>query len=183
MNPKLYCKRASLLLYHLARMLLLASLTDLQDAMGKNGPSNVKPAMQRLQLWWSSSSNESLQAAAEATKLIAIINNNANAQAAIPYSPIGLFLAHVILWALFMTGSSETMDRVRAQVQSLRVPSSTAQQLESILHYSMASPPGHPATQDGPRVLLKHGAGMLVKLGGWGAALNLALLLHRRAEL
>lgn len=56
--------------------------------------------------------------------------------------------------------------------------------LKSVM--SIETPSGQPDSStkgDAPKLLFKSAAEMLTQLGTWGASLNLALLIHRRAEM
>ncbi|KAH8886914.1 hypothetical protein GQ53DRAFT_726795 [Thozetella sp. PMI_491] len=178
-NPKTYFGSVSLFLYHLMNMLLCVSLIDLQDAMGKSGPVCITTSMRRLELWCMRDYSWPIQAAEEAAKLISL----ADLQLTAPYGTIGIFLAHVLLWAIFKTAPPATIDRVKDCVARARIPASTAHELSSMLTSASACDPALPPEKTGPSSIFRHGAGMLVRVRPWGVSLNLALLLHRRADL
>lgn len=177
-------------------MSLNVSITDLQEAIGKDGPDGIKPAINRLKVWsldgyfasasWGSSAvqdtkSQAFMGAVEAINTIASIANRPSAQAAVPYSLIGLFLAHVLLWGFAMTASPESKQLLRQHVSQLSLSGPIAEQLSSVLESSLcANPtPGF----DAPCSIFKHAAYSLTRLGTWGASLNMALLLHKRSEL
>ncbi|KAL6411615.1 C2H2 type zinc finger domain protein [Ilyonectria robusta] len=191
----LYFQEASSLLYGLTRMSLNVSITDLQEAIGKDGPDGIKPAINRLKVWsldgyfasasWSSAvqdtKSQAFMGAVEAINTIASIANRPSAQAAVPYSLIGLFLAHVLLWGFAMTTSPESKQLLRQHVSQLSLTGPIAEQLSSVLESSLSANPT--PGFDAPCSIFKHAAYSLTRLGTWGASLNMALLLHKRSEL
>lgn len=191
----LYFQEAASLLYGLTRMSLNVSITDLQEAIGKDGPDGIKPAINRLKVWsldgyfasasWSSvvqdTKSQAFIGAVEAINTISSIANRPSAQAAVPYSLIGLFLAHVLLWGFAMTTSPESKQLLRQHVSQLSLTGPIAGQLSSVLESSLSANPT--PGFDAPCSIFKHAAYSLTRLGTWGASLNMALLLHKRSEL
>ncbi|KAH7153567.1 fungal-specific transcription factor domain-containing protein [Dactylonectria macrodidyma] len=195
-GTSLYFQEAASLLHCLTRMFLSVSLTDLQDAIGKNGPDSINSALDRLKVWsidgcvasrqWGLSTvqdlkSPALQAAIEATNVIACISGRSSVQAAVPYSFIGLFLAHILLWGFAMTAEPEAKQLLIQHVCQFPLSGPISEQLSSVLDSALSahSTPG----SDGPCIIFKHAAYALTRLGTWGASLNMALLLHKRSEL
>jgi hypothetical protein len=109
-------------------------------------------------------------------------NHNIHEDSA-PYSIVTLFLCHVILWAFVNVSAAsqrqQLLDRV-AENKDLH-----SSRFFNVLKNSLwlgTDDVGERNT-DAPKLLFKSGAEMLTQLGTWGASLNLALLIHRRAEM
>lgn len=135
-----------------------------------------------------------LDSSMEAIHTILYIDENVLANAAVPYSLISLFLAHVLLWSFAFSAPKTLREQLRQRIHQ-DVPLSTrmTRQLSTALEAALTnqtvdvSGMGSNAPQspgiDGPQAILKHGAQVMTRLGTWGASLNLALLLHRRVDM
>ena len=98
-----------------------------------------------------------------------------------PYSLIAIFLCHVILW-VFVSVSAK--DQRMQLLERLELD----KDLRSSTFISLLRGDAEVGEDDGTgrvqkKVLFRSGAEMLTRLGTWGASLNLALLLQRRAEM
>ncbi|KAH7120367.1 fungal-specific transcription factor domain-containing protein [Dactylonectria estremocensis] len=193
-GASLHFQEAASLLHSLTRMFLNVSLTDLQDAIGKNGP-DINSALDRLKFWsldgcfvsgqWGSTVQDpkspALSAATEAVNIIACISDRPSVQAATPYSFISLFLAHLLLWGFAITAEPESKHMLKQQVCQLSLSGPIAEQLSSVLDSALSANPT--PGFDAAGLIFKHAAYALTRLGTWGASLNMALLLHKRSEL
>ncbi|KAJ2894129.1 hypothetical protein MKZ38_007917 [Zalerion maritima] len=207
-TPKSYFHLDSSLLHGLVRMFLNVSLTDLQDAIGKNGQAGIDLAMRRLRVWASrkhsrpispASTTEkvrnqtgkqtepepwALSAVMEAIKIIAFISCDSSrtneAQAAGPYCTISLFLSHVVLWAFAVVASPEAKTAMRDMVE--RHASQEGLRIHDMGNWLESTLPNQYSAASG-RIIFRNGAKGLTKIGIWGASLNLALLLRRRSDL
>jgi hypothetical protein len=91
-----------------------------------------------------------------------------------PYSIIALFLCHVVLW-VYASVSTEAEKRRLVGIVDV-VEGLRGSEFVEVLKRALEE-------RGEPKVLFKSAAEMLTKLGTWGAALNLALLIHKRAEM
>lgn len=106
-----------------------------------------------------------------------------------PYSIITLFLCHVVLWVFAKVCPSEQKYRFLRIVAENEVLRSSA--FFAVLQRALdlddegvaAQSRGSTDKNYAPNILFKCGAEMLTRLGTWGAALNLALMIHKRAEM
>lgn len=102
-----------------------------------------------------------------------------------PYSIITLFLCHVVLWVFATVCPTEQKFRfLRAVAENEGLRSSA---FFAVLRRALAlDEDGQRKTtdkNDAPNILFKCGAEMLTRLGTWGTSLNLALMIHQRAEM
>ena len=103
-----------------------------------------------------------------------------------PYSVVALFLCHVVLWVFASVSPPPERQRLLEDVEANAELRSS--HFFNVLRTGMSTelPSGHSdglTRGDAPKVLFKCAAEMLTQLGTWGASLNLALLIHRRAEI
>lgn len=102
-----------------------------------------------------------------------------------PYSIITLFLSHVVLWVFAKVCAGEQKSVLLGMVGDNEVLRSSA--FFAVLQQAMAvdeeGVAGKTNSKDAPNILFKFGAEMLTRVGTWGAALNLALMIHQRAEM
>ncbi|KUJ16637.1 uncharacterized protein LY89DRAFT_586564 [Mollisia scopiformis] len=176
----------SVVIHHLSTILLDVPLSDLQNAIGKDGIGGIVQAMTNLSNWARRSPHIADQAAYNATKTIVSLapSNNLsddgvrNVDTA-PYSLIALFLCHIVLWAYATVAPREQKMRLLHSVMqhpALRI-SAFVVLLKRALGLDGQEEDGE------PKLLFRSAAEMLTRLGTWGGSLNLALLLHRRAEM
>ncbi|KAL3427196.1 alpha-L-rhamnosidase (RhaA is able to hydrolyze alpha-1) [Phlyctema vagabunda] len=185
---------AAVVLYHLATILLDVSLTDLQNAIGKDGSSGISQAMINLNKWAAEAPRKAAIVAYNAVKTIVSLtskqsrfDDDAHLTGTIPYNLITIFLCHVVLWA-FVSASNDSQKSQLLQIlcTDQEVCSSS---FFSTLKRGLSSQDRDPEIVDSltisefQRFIFKSAAEMLAQFATWGAALNLALLLHNRAEM
>jgi hypothetical protein len=95
-----------------------------------------------------------------------------------PYSLITLFLCHVVLWAFAHVSPRERKVDFLEMVEKDEVMKSNP-----FLDVLRAGLGVDERGSRGEKALFRSAAEMLTRLGTWGASLNLALLVHRRAEM
>ncbi|KAK1574382.1 fungal-specific transcription factor domain-containing protein [Colletotrichum navitas] len=189
-GPDSYFLRASRILHGLVHIHLHTSISHIQDALGKGGDHAVQEGLSRLQYFFAHGyashgqttvkpPPESLHTFAKATENCVSIMSDQGLRSAAPYSIFAVFLSHVFLWAVIKT-SSET---IKAQVHLFLRDAAPAikSELEEALDRAISEHNDGARNGDGGRLVLMHGAQSLVRLGTWGAALNLARLLQLRA--
>lgn len=172
----------------MTRLFMHVPLTQLQGAIGKNGPTGIDLAKQHLTICFRRSatgvgadeahSTQSL--ALEATEIIWLVGGTVDMQRCVPYSIIGVFISHVLLWA-FCISAPECVKQSLGQSLTQNVRKGS-EPLRSII-LSAIDKDGGEGIDSGPRSVFKHAAQQLSGLGTWGASLNLALMLQRRSEL
>ncbi|KAK2051036.1 hypothetical protein LY76DRAFT_688571 [Colletotrichum caudatum] len=191
-GPDSYFWRASRILHGLVHIHLHTSISHIQDALGKGGDHAVQEGLSRLQSFFANGyasygqtaakpPPESLHAFAQAAENCVSIMSDQGLRAAAPYSIFAVFLSHVFLWAVVKT-SPET---IKAQVRlCLRdVAPNFKSELKEALDRALSAHNDGARNGDGSGLVLMHAAQSLVRLGTWGAALNLARLLQLRAEM
>ncbi|RDW80404.1 hypothetical protein BP5796_05102 [Coleophoma crateriformis] len=192
---------ASIVLCHLATILLDICLTDLQNAIGKDGSAGIPQAMTNLTKWTTENPQKAEEVAHNAVKIIVFLNSkreryeeDAYLTDTVPYNLITIFLCHVVLWAYANVATPASKLHLLETVAANEVLHSSpffatlanglsedqSSAVDRVQHTNGATKtPG----SDFPRLLFKSAAEMLAQFATWGAALNLALLLHNRAEM
>jgi hypothetical protein len=187
---------SSLVIHHLSQILLDVPLSDLQNAIGKLGTDGIAQAMTNLTNWARRSPRIAEEVAYNAVRTIVSLaptkgtheDDIRNTDTA-PYSIITLFLCHVVLWVFSNVCPYEQKFRFLRIVAENEVLRSSA--FFAVLRRALALDEGTITAQnkvpteknDAPNILFKCGAEMLTRLGTWGASLNLALMIHQRAEM
>lgn len=177
-----YYREASSLLLKLSQMCLYVQVTDLQDVLGKSGPKGLSAAMDRLRKWTTAADRQKrpdagvIPSAMLAVDLISLASRPGATETAAPYNEVATFLSHVLLW-VFVTTAPPTQHQ--QLLEKLRCSGKDAS-LVSVLETAIS--PGDGQHKPRPYFILKHAAHSLAKMGTWGCALNMALLLHRRSE-
>ncbi|PVH72669.1 hypothetical protein DL98DRAFT_609757 [Cadophora sp. DSE1049] len=181
-----YFTRSSHILHRLSTILLSVPLPDLQNAIGKDGTAGIAQAMSSLSSWARSSPSNAEQVAQRAVQAIMTLSPpdshshiSSGYLDTAPYSLIAIFLCHVILWVFVSVSAKEQRTQL---LQRLEVD----ENLRSSSFISLLRSDSEVGEGDGrvqKKVLFRSGAEMLTRLGTWGASLNLALLLQRRAEM
>jgi hypothetical protein len=174
---------ASIVVYHLSTILLDIELSDLQNAIGKDGTAGISQAMSNLRRWARKSPRIAENVAFNAVRtIVSLAPIRKIDDHSAPYSIIMLFLCHVVLW-VFTSVSSQAekqnlLDTIAANGELY------SSHFFSVLKSSLSSDGDSNGLNktDAPKLLFKSGAEMLTQLGTWGASLNLALLIHRRAD-
>lgn len=140
--------------------------------------------MSSLRTWARKSPQTAENVAFSAVKTVVSLAPNRNIhEDSGPYSVITLFLCHVILWVFASVSppsqKQQFLDKIKAngELHSSHFYGVLRSSLSLELNSSGST------KSDEPKVLFKSGAEMLTQLGTWGASLNLALLIHRRAEM
>ncbi|KAH9207191.1 fungal-specific transcription factor domain-containing protein [Leptodontidium sp. 2 PMI_412] len=177
-----YFTRSSHTLHKLSTILLAVPLPDLQNAIGKDGTAGIAQAISNLSSWARSSPNNAEQVAQRAVRAILSLSPPEIPVGQIdtaPYSLIAVFLCHVILWVFVRVSTPEQKLHL---LQRLELDSELGRSsLISLLRSDLGIDEGDGKVHK--KVLFRSGAEMLTRLGTWGASLNLALLLQRRAEM
>ncbi|KAH7409038.1 fungal-specific transcription factor domain-containing protein [Cadophora sp. MPI-SDFR-AT-0126] len=180
-----YFNRSSHILHRLSTILLSVPLPDLQNTIGKDGTAGVAQAMSSLSSWARISSSNAEQVAQHAVQAIMSLSPpDSQTQTSgyldtAPYSLIAIFLSHIILWVFMSVSAKEQrMQLLRRLELDVDLRSSS---FISLLRSDMEVGEGDGKVQK--KVLFRSGAEMLTRFGTWGASLNLALLLQRRAEM
>jgi hypothetical protein len=178
-----------------AFILLDLSISDLQNAIGKDGSSGIPEAMFNLRKWVQGSPQIAEQLTFACAKTIATplstLVPKVLGPTACEQATIAIFLCHVVVWIFASVASppqkkslakrmSENellwnSPQVVALRQALECQDDGTGRAEEI--------PGGMKKKDVLGNIFKSAAQSLTHLGTWGAALNLALLLHRRAEM
>lgn len=159
-------------------MLLDIDLTDIQNAIGKAGAPGIAPAMANFTRWAHQSPAVAENVAFTAVETIVThfypVSDKTKLRImdSAPYSYITLFLCHVTLFIFARVSTPETKARLVATVAN-NITTGQSQFL-NVLKKSM---------EGEEKLLFKCAAETLTQVGTWGVALNLALLLHRRADM
>ena len=140
--------------------------------------------MSNLSMWAKKSPRIAENVALNAVRtIVSLAPNRSIHEDSAPYSIVTLFLCHVVLWVFAKVSPAsqkqQLFDRI-TESSDLR-----SSRFFGVLENSLslcADDVGERRT-DVPKLLFKSGAEMLTQLGTWGASLNLALLIHRRAEM
>ncbi|CZR69447.1 uncharacterized protein PAC_19347 [Phialocephala subalpina] len=176
----------SVVIHHLSTILLDVPLSDLQNAIGKDGMTGIAQALSNLSNWARRSPHIADQVAYNATKTIVSLAPSQNLSDdgirnvdTAPYSLIAIFLCHIVLWAYAtVTARDQRMGLLGNVMQH---PVLGKSNFVVLLKRAMGLDGNE---EDGePKLLFRSAAEMLTRLGTWGGSLNLALLLHRRAEM
>jgi hypothetical protein len=188
-----YFHSASVVLHHLSTILLDIDLADLQNAIGKAGGVGITQALANLTDWASKSPLIAKEVAYNAVKTIVSLAPRPNFSCeddpmtdSAPYSVIALFLCHIVLWIFVRVSPRSQKHQLLEDVA--RNEALRSSPFFEILRTSLsldergASSSGS-SSNEASKLLFKSAAETLTQLGTWGASLNLALLLHRRAEL
>ncbi|KAN0096400.1 Fungal specific transcription factor domain containing protein [Hyaloscypha variabilis] len=202
-NSSRHFHASSIIIHNLSTILLDISLSDLQNAIGKEGTTGSTRAFARLTKWARRSPQLAEQVVCHAIKTILMLapgKNNGeggirNIDTA-PYSVITIFLCHIVVWAFA---------NVASDAQKLRLLDTISRNVELRLTPFFATLPrslwtggdwSHTLRKEvqeddqveqnsaaAANLLFRSAAEMLIQLGTWGCALNLASLLHERAEM
>ncbi|ORY61629.1 fungal-specific transcription factor domain-containing protein [Pseudomassariella vexata] len=191
---------ASLWLHRLSEMCMSISLTDLQDAIGNEGPESSPAGFKHLgqasvfeSLPLRQTSNRhvggvdtgdqrfGISAAYEALRIISMTRETSVVEIAAPYSTISIFLAHVTLWALARVSSADMKNQILQLTRDPVLASSLPDAFLNVLNSAFSTEPGSDGVKEASQIF-KHGAISLAKFGRWGACLNVAVLLHWLAE-
>ncbi|KAF2623269.1 hypothetical protein BU25DRAFT_303927, partial [Macroventuria anomochaeta] len=65
-----HVQRCSIITYHLARMYLVLPVSDIQDCLGRSGPTDAKAAMSRLVIWISQCPEQAMRVLEDASTCI-----------------------------------------------------------------------------------------------------------------
>ncbi|OBT92855.2 hypothetical protein VE01_09039 [Pseudogymnoascus verrucosus] len=186
-------QESSILLYNLGRLLLEIPLTDIQNAIGKSGPSKIPEAMSKVSNWVRMSP-QSLDAALLCIEIIdslAPVNHNSSADkhSTVRYSVhsiITVFLCHITLWAFINVARREQKqglmhlieinDKINSGHFTAVVKRGLIENSEDALNCMVSS-------SDASRLIFRSASEVLTRMSTWGAALDLAVLLYKRAEM
>ena len=144
----------------------------------------MSQALLNLKLWARKSPRVAESVAFDAvTTIISLAPSRSLNDDSAPYSIITLFLCHIVLW-VFATVSphSERRRLLESIGGDMDLPSN---HFYDIVRKSMSlnDASDESTRTEAPKILFKSGAEMLTQLGTWGASLNLALLIHSRADM
>ncbi|KAN0090483.1 Fungal specific transcription factor domain containing protein [Hyaloscypha variabilis] len=191
----IYFRQASFVSHPTALILLDISISDLQNAIGKDGNTGIPEAMSKLHHWVKTSPRVAEQLTYACSKTIAtplsalvprVLGPTACEQAI-----IAIFLCHVVVWIFSSVASPLQKESLAARLRENKElwNSPQIQALRQVLEFRDENTGREEATpammrkKDVLGNIFKSAAQSLTHLGTWGAALNLALLLHRRAEM
>ncbi|TVY92838.1 Zinc finger protein [Lachnellula willkommii] len=182
---------SSLVIHHLSNILLDVALSDLQNAVGRTGHEGMMQAMAKLTNWAQKSPRVAEEVAYNAVRAIvslaptrSVYEDDIRNTDIAPYSIITLFLSHLVLWVFAKVCPREQKSVLLGMVGDNEVLRSSA--FFVVLQQAMALDErvaGTRNSKDAPNILFKFGAEMLTRVGTWGVALNLALMIHQRAEM
>lgn len=166
--------RCSRIMYCMARLYLFFPISDIQDCLGKSGPTGTSAAMCRLRSWVAQYPEEASHVVQDASTCISIVMSNKGESD--PYDIIGLFLCHVVVWSFANTASSQQKEHA---IALMRDNQNIMQAVLEVVEAGFASDNAVSANDFGAsQLILRHAVHALVQLGDWGASANLALLLH-----
>lgn len=182
-----YFQSASYLLQDLIRRQASTSITDLQDALGKSGPDGISEAFHRLRIVHfrhegSQICDEPFLSLFEmAIAHITTVTNSPALQSVPPYSILGVFLSHVVIWIIIKIGQDMRRDQLRDILDKKANTSAefAHSDLKTVLDLALSR---SDSGVDGCSAVLRHAANMLTGMGTWGVSLNLALLLQLRSK-
>jgi hypothetical protein len=192
---------SSVIVHHLSTILLDISLSDLQNAIGKEGAAGSERAFAKLTRWARKSPQLAEQVVCHAIKtIIMLAPGKDNGEGGIrnidtaPYSLITIFLCHIVVWAFANVALQTQKLRLFEMISRTPELRSTAFVTTLQRSFGLDEYEGQPSkttmqeseNQNGPgseAALFRSAAEMLTRLGTWGCSLNLALLLHKRAEM
>lgn len=144
----------------------------------------MSQAMSNLRRWARKSPRTAEKVAFNAIRtIVSLAPSRSTHDHSAPYSIITLFLCHVVVWVFASVSLHSERQRLFENVAGdgeLR-----SSQFFGVLRSSLSLDAGNDESRktEAPKLLFKSGAEMLTQLGTWGASLNLALLIHRRAEM
>ncbi|KAJ5999942.1 fungal-specific transcription factor domain-containing protein [Penicillium waksmanii] len=184
---------AALQVYHLTRILLHVSISDLQDSIGEARNQGLSTVMPRLKAWsqiqgfgyvsWPGDItdgavvSQAVGTAAEAATVIVNILSGSSEQYATPYSIILVFLSYLILWTFSITAPDDLKLEFLQLLQQLSVSSQVGQQLQRVMKPALER--AIEVDSEEARSILRHAVPVLAKMKTWGASLSLSLLLLR----
>lgn len=198
---------SSIIVHRLSTILLDISLSDLQSAIGKEGAPGSARAFAKLTKWASKSPQLAEQVVCHAIETIIILApGKDNGEGGIrnidtaPYSLITIFLCHIVVWAFANVASHsqklQLFNGISGNVELQSTAFFTTLQRSFGLDGRAARHQqplkttrreGEDQNEHSPtaaaNLLFRSSAEMLIRLGTWGGALNLAQLLHERAEM
>ena len=198
-----YFHASSVIVHHLSTIFLGISLSDLQNAIGKEGAPGSARAFAKLTKWAHKSPELAEQVVSHAIRTIILLTpGKDNGEGAIrsidtaPYSLITIFLCHIVVWAFANVGSHsqklrlfDTISR-NAELKSTSFFSTLQRSFgfeEHGVDQSKKIGQDEDQKNQGPaapaNLLFRSAAEMLIPIGTWGASLNLAQLLYERAEM
>lgn len=184
--------QSSNLLYNLGRLLLEIPLTNLQDAIGKSGPSKIPKAMSDLSTWVGLSPH-SLDVVLLCIEMIESLSpanhNSSEKRSTVRYSIhsiVTVFLCHITLWAFVNVARRQQKQKLMHLIetnQKLNSGPFTAVLKKALIESSEDNPNCTVTSSDASRLIFRSAAEVLTRMGTWGAALNMAVLLYKRAEM
>ncbi|KFY06617.1 hypothetical protein V492_07908 [Pseudogymnoascus sp. VKM F-4246] len=172
-NASDHFQESSILLYNLGRLLLEVSLTDLQDAIGKSGPSKIPEAMANLSSWvkLSPQSLDAVLLCIETIDSLAPVNQNVSndkrsaARYSIP-SIITVFLCHTTLWAFVnVAGRERKQELVRLIETNHKIKSGHFAAV--ITRVLIENGEGGRASSDASRLIFRSAAEVLTRMDGY----------------
>ncbi|PQE28683.1 c2h2 type zinc finger domain protein [Rutstroemia sp. NJR-2017a WRK4] len=182
----------SIVQHRLSTLLLHISPTDLLNVIGKAGQAGIDPAMERLVHWAREDPALAVDVAFKAAEAITEVHRGsgvglrAGVDAAgndmidtAAYGATLLLMGYVILWVFAQVADEGQKARLMRRLEGLK--GAEGGDLMGIMRGEM----GFGGASDGgrqPRALFRSATEILMKFGTWGVALDMAMLLHRRAE-
>lgn len=195
-HPLTHFQRCSATIHHLSTILLDVSLTDLQGALGKEGPQGIAPALARLKSWSNLDPQKAETCAYNAVRAIISLapsKGQGGGTETTPETIITLFLCHLVIWVFAIVcercSYSRFLEMVKAGPGGVGNSLFYNEVLRGIEALGEELSGKEECERERERVngrmrvlVFKNAAEVLTRLGVWGAALNLAMLLQRRAE-
>jgi hypothetical protein len=186
-----YFRASSKIIYHLSTILLDVPITDLQNAIGKEGLTAIPHAHSHLRNWARRDGQISENVIYNAVKTIYLLaplsrardDSTWNIDTA-QYSCTTLFLCHILLWIYAGVASRPQKLRLLELVaQSQEMKSSRF--LGVLKRGFLGDDENARATQEAaePKVFFRSAAEMLTSLGTWGVSLSMAKLIHERSKM
>lgn len=165
--------RISTVVYCLARLYLVFPVSEIQDSLGKSGPADAEAAVDRLRTWTIRCPDQAATALEDALKCISIILAHDGESG--PYDLIGLFLCHVVVWALAHAMPPSQKDKM---VRQLQINKAILPSVMEVVEAGFVQDDRTENSSQASQLIFRHAVQALVQLGTWGASSNLALLLH-----
>ncbi|KAJ4983544.1 C2H2 type zinc finger domain protein [Stagonosporopsis vannaccii] len=169
-----HLRRCSTIMYYMTRLYLVFPISDIQDCLGKSGPTGTSAAMSRLSSWIVQHPEDASRVVEDASVCISIVMSNKGESD--PYDIIGLFLCHVIVWSFVNAAPPCQKERT---ITLMRDNPNILQSVLAVVEAGLES--GNNTSADdfhASQLIFRHAVHALVQLGDWGASANLALLLH-----
>ncbi|CAG8974626.1 hypothetical protein HYALB_00009803 [Hymenoscyphus albidus] len=200
-KPSTHFQRQSRAIHHLSLILLDIPLTTIQGALGTSGPTGIPPAIAKLKAWARDDPYKAENCAFNAVRAIVAFTSEVRpgGTETTPDIIITVFLCHLVIWIFSTLSERPSYKRFMGMVRDGGLGStvfcrdvlSRVEGLDDELERSerggMDSKRREEAREKVERrkrkLVLEHGTQVCTRLGTWGAALNVAMLLQKRADM